>query len=324
MADTADTTQYIVTVNGSPRDGYKSHIEKVILPSGVTTQVQQSDAIMAQVYAHVQKYLKEHPEKVKGQVLIRFIITVKGSRIDGYTAEKKEITEQQIEKLQPLAQPLLQPQVESNTKPVLLRRQSSQAQQKLELHTLELQKGTVIGSIKTATEAAEVVSRLALELYNILKPSMDINENTGKISETAKAQTDIALREANKVPKAIRHAEDAIKATIINTTLVKEIINKTIAKEINNAISESKIANDTLDEILKKIKTKMETKNKVKKVDPSLHNNAMIAQKAAARAVNLWKSISQKLSSSSGGYRNQTYRNHKQHKQRKYNTLRKS
>jgi hypothetical protein len=63
-----------VTVKGSQRDGYTSHIEKVLLPNGVEDT---SAAIKAQ------------PEGL--DAVIRFIVTVNGSPSDGYTTEIEEL-----------------------------------------------------------------------------------------------------------------------------------------------------------------------------------------------------------------------------------------
>ena len=91
MSDTAYTSQYIVTVNGSPRDGHTSNIEKVVLPNGVEyTLPNIQRQIKAQLYERRQTYPEE------AYLPTRFIVKVDGSPSDGYTADAEKIKPRKV------------------------------------------------------------------------------------------------------------------------------------------------------------------------------------------------------------------------------------
>jgi hypothetical protein len=278
----ADTTQYIVTVNGSPHDGYTSHIEKVLLPNGVSTKMEQSAAIKAQLQEHIQKYLKEHPEKV--QILVRFIVTVKGSPHNGYTAEIEEIQPHQP------AQPQIKPPTKEELKKV-----------EKEKEDIKEQKEKVAILIAAAANAARVAAFKVVDLFKAT--NSNIVKNTCK---EAKDAADNAVDAADAVEEAIMMAEKELKDLIMNKITESEVLEAQA-----NSDNAKKAVKNAVDSIIKNGVYHRELADIVKKAVGATNN-----------ARNLWEIIGKKMPPSlKGGYRNHTYRNHKK---RKHKTIRKS
>ena len=179
-------------------------------------------------------------------------------------------------------------------------------------------KEVVIKLVKEARITAQRAQEKVFAWYSLLATNggMMIKNNTRQICTNAIDAADVAVIAAENAENAIKNAEETINSKM---TIMIQGYENTLEKVVQHATIISTTVKATIERA---------SVREGDIVDQSMLRLAKNAIPPANGARELWEEIDDRITSiSSGGYqryRNQTYRNHKQRKQCKHNTLRKS
>jgi hypothetical protein len=226
--------------------------------------------------------------------MTQFNISVIGSLRNGYTATAEKVIASSVSYLSNAPVEVKSATIEVEA-PVL-----SPVQLKLEMESQKLRRGAVRSTVKIAADKAETAAKETLTLLGAVGRGMEINSTVLNTSESVMATAKVAVTAADAAINAIKNAEEAVKAGIVNSET---------EKMADHALKISKEAEVAVKNAVKEVKTIKEGNTST----PSLRNVVIAAKNVADEARKNWAELYDRMNRMSGG-RKHTQRKHKHQK----------